>query len=177
MLCCITTSPVALSHNEVFTPIRTATRLVRHRTLTRILWLNIGLLAFAYTAAIAQQDPEKLRAALQDDVYTIVEKAPEFPRGIPAMRDYLKQNVQYPAEARKAGVKGHVFVNFIVETDGRLTDINIIKRLGAGCDEETLRVVKAMPRWKPGSQSGRSVRVRYNLSIQFGLDYPKPKGN
>ena len=85
-----------------------------------------------------------------------------------ALTTYLRKNVQYPAAAKQAGVTGRVFLSFIVEHDGQLTTIQVLKGLGFGCDEEAIRVFTAMPRWKPGSQSGRTVRVRYNLPVWFG---------
>lgn len=87
----------------------------------------------------------------------------------------MLRNVRYPAEAQKARVKGRVFTSFVVEIDGRLTNACILRGLGYGCDEEAVRVIKAMPRWKPGSQSGRPIRVKYNLPVLFGVDYPKPR--
>lgn len=83
--------------------------------------------------------------------------------------------MNYPPEAKKAGIKDRVFVSFIVETDGSITDVQLLRGLGYGCDEEAVRVVKTMPLWKPGSQSGMLVRVKYNLPALFGMDYPKPK--
>lgn len=85
---------------------------------------------------------------------------------------YLKQNVQYPPEAQNAGINDRVLVSFIIEPDGRMTDLQLLRSIGYGCDDEALRVVRAMPRWTPGSQSGRLVRVKYNLPILFGVDYP-----
>ena len=108
-------------------------------------------------------------------VFTIVEHQPEFPGGSDALKEYLLKNVQYPADAQKAGIKGRVFVSFVVEIDGSLTNSQLLKGLGYGCDEEAIRVIKAMPRWLPGSQSGRPIRVKYNLPILFGIDYPKQR--
>ena len=108
-------------------------------------------------------------------VYTIVEQPPQFPAGFEAMKNYLLTNVHYPSEAKKAGVKNRVFVSFVVEIDGRLTNVTILKGLGYGCDEEAIRLVKAMPRWIPGGQSGMPLRVKYNLPVLFGMDYPKSK--
>ena len=108
-------------------------------------------------------------------VFTIVEKQPEFPGGFDALKDYMKANVTYPSEAQKAGIKGRVIVSFIVEIDGRLTNANLLIGIGYGCDEEAIRVIKAMPRWAPGSQSGRPLRVRYHLPVLFGIDYPKAR--
>lgn len=108
-------------------------------------------------------------------VYTVVEYQPEFPGNRSGLRTYLQKTVQYPAEAQKAGIKGRVFVSFIVEPDGSLSDVQVMRGLDYGCDEEAVRVIKAMPRWKPGNQSGIlglvNLRVRYNLPIFFNIDY------
>lgn len=106
-------------------------------------------------------------------VYTVVEKQPEFPGGRQALETYLSATVRYPSEAKKVGVKGRVFASFVVEPEGNITNIQLLKGLGYGCDEEAIRVVQNMPCWAPGSQSGRLLRVKYNLPILFGIDYPK----
>jgi protein TonB len=110
-------------------------------------------------------------------IYTVVEHQPEFPGGGIALTEYLRSNVQYPSEAKQASISGRVFVSFVVELDGRITHIQLLKELGFGCDEEAIRVVKTMPRWKPGSQSGRPIRVKYNLPILFGVANPKRRGD
>lgn len=112
---------------------------------------------------------------LDTTVYTVVEHQPEFPGGWPGLKTYLQQNVRYPPDAQKARIKGRVYVSFIVEKNGSITDIQVFQGIGHGCDEEARRVIKAMPRWKPGSQSGPSgeviLRVKYSLPIFFGIDY------
>lgn len=108
-------------------------------------------------------------------VFTVVEKQPEFPGGFDALKEYMRQTVHYPSEAQKASIKGRVFVSFVVEPDGTITHVQLLKGLDYGCDEEAIRVIKAMPRWTPGSQSGRPLRVKYNLPVLFGIDYPKAK--
>ncbi|WP_020606708.1 energy transducer TonB [Spirosoma spitsbergense] len=102
-------------------------------------------------------------------VFKAVEIQPEFPGGLVALGNYMQQHVKYPLEAQKAGIKDRVYVNFIVERDGSLTDIQLLNSLGYGCDEEARRVIRAMPKWKPGKQSGRAVRVRFNMPILFGM--------
>ncbi|MBN8823552.1 MULTISPECIES: energy transducer TonB [unclassified Spirosoma] len=108
-------------------------------------------------------------------VYTIVESAPAFPGGSKALTSYLQAMIHYPLMAQKEKIKGRVFVSFIVEKDGSLTDIRLLKELGYGCDEEALLAVKAMPCWVPGSQSGIPIRVKYYLPIAFGMDSDKRK--
>ena len=129
------------------------------------------LLTIAFGTCSAQSAPNLAR----EMVYTVIEKQPEFPGGMDALTNYLRKNVGYPEAAVKANVAGRVFVSFIVERGGQLTDIHLLKGLGFGCDEEAMRVVQAMPRWKPGSQSGRPVRVKYNLPVQFGFGHEQSK--
>ncbi|MBC7571646.1 MAG: energy transducer TonB [Spirosoma sp.] len=133
----------------------------------RTVVLCMGL-SFPANSTLAQS------GSLRDDVvYTVVEKQPEFPGGYSAFEEYMRKNLIYPAEAQKIGIKGRVFLSFIVHKDGQITDINVLKGLGSGCDEEAVRVIKAMPRWTPGSQDGRPLNVRYNWPILFGVPYPK----
>ena len=102
--------------------------------------------------------------------FLVVEQQPEYPGGMSALGNFLSKNLQYPRSAASAGVSGKVFVSFVVNTDGSLTDVQVLKGIGFGCDEEAVRVMQKMPRWKPGKQSGRAVRVKYNLPISFTLD-------
>ncbi|MVM35810.1 TonB family protein [Spirosoma sp. HMF4905] len=102
--------------------------------------------------------------------FVMVEQQPEYPGGINALMSFLGKNLNYPRSAASAGVAGRVYVSFVVNTDGSLTDIQVLKGIGFGCDEEAIRVMNKMPRWKPGKQSGRAVRVKYNLPISFTLE-------
>jgi protein TonB len=141
-------------------------------TISHIIRLVVGL-SFVTLSSFAQMY-EYYEAPLDTTIFTVVEHQPEFPGGFGALKEYMLKNVRYPAEAQKACIKGRVFTSFVVEVDGRLTNAYILRGLGYGCDEEALRVVNAMPRWIPGSQSGKPIRVRYNLPVLFGVDYPKP---
>ncbi|MCE7042260.1 energy transducer TonB [Dyadobacter sp. CY312] len=114
------------------------------------------------TVVEAAPEPEK--------VFTVVEQQPEFPGGTSEMYKYLGKNIKYPSAASRANVSGRVFMSFVVNVDGSIQDVQVLKGLGFGCDEEAIRVVKAMPKWKPGKQSGRAVRVKYNLPINFQLE-------
>lgn len=104
-----------------------------------------------------------------DNVYTfnLVEKYPEFPGGMNAFAKYLQKNLRYPASALENGISGRVTISFIVEKDGRLSDIKIIKGIGFGCDEEAMRVLKKSPLWIPGIQNKQKVRVQYIMPIVF----------
>ena len=102
--------------------------------------------------------------------FMMVEQQPDYPGGMTALRDFLSKNLNYPRDAASAGVAGKVFISFVVNTDGSLTEIQVLKGIGFGCDEEAVRVMRKMPRWKPGKQSGRTVRVKFNLPISFTLE-------
>lgn len=120
--------------------------------------------------------PTKVEAAVEapapkeEEVFTIVEQQPEFPGGMGALGQFLGKNIRYPAAAQRANISGRVFVSFVVNTDGSIQDVAVLKGLGFGTDEEAIRVVKSMPKWRPGKQSGRAVRVKYNLPINFTLE-------
>ena len=107
------------------------------------------------------------------EVFTVVEQVPTFPGGQQAMFQFLGDNIHYPEAAVKKRKQGKVFVSFVVNTDGSLSDLQILKGIGYGCDEEAVRVMKAMPKWIPGHQSGRPVAVKYNLPINFQLSEKK----
>ena len=100
---------------------------------------------------------------------TIVDEMPEFPGGPEALYPYIGKNLRYPEQAVEEGIEGVVFLSFVVETDGRISNVNVLRGIGGGCSEEALRVVKGMPNWKPGKQRGKEVRVKYNLPIRFKL--------
>jgi len=102
-------------------------------------------------------------------VLMLVDEMPEFPGGMAALFTYVKENLRYPKAAQEMNVVGKVLVNFVVEKDGRVVNARVVRGIGHGCDEEALRVVQEMPRWKPGQQSGKNVRVQFTLPISFKL--------
>lgn len=106
----------------------------------------------------------------EEKVLLFAEQQPEFNGGMEAFANYLQKNLKYPSAAARAGVEGKVFVEFTVGTDGSIQGARTVKGIGFGCDEEALRVINLMPRWNPGKQSGRPVRVRFTLPISFQLD-------
>ena len=103
-------------------------------------------------------------------VYIVVDQMPEFPSGDKGLYEFIADNIKYPAEAKEEGLKGRVFVNFIVEPDGSVSDIRVLRGIGGGCDEEAVRVVESLPRFKPGMQDGEAVRVSYTVPIFFRLE-------
>ena len=102
-------------------------------------------------------------------VYDEVEQMPEYPGGIPAMIEFLQTNINYPEDAVKQKVEGRVMVQFVVETDGSVSDVHVAKQVFPSLDAEAIRVVQAMPKWMPGREKGRVVRVKYNLPIVFRM--------
>lgn len=115
---------------------------------------------------------EQERAVVEDNAvydFVSIEKQPEFPGGINKFYAYLSKAIKYPAMAQENNVQGKVFLSFVVEKDGKLTDIQVTRGLGSGCDEEAIRVLKASPRWVPGVQNGKPVRVKYNINVNFTL--------
>jgi TonB family protein len=100
---------------------------------------------------------------------TIVEEMPEFPGGPEALYPYIREILKYPEKAIEQGVEGIVYLTFVVEKDGSVSNIKVLRSIGYGCDEEALRIVRGMPKWKPGKQRGVPVRVQYNLPIRFKL--------
>jgi TonB family protein len=103
------------------------------------------------------------------EIYVIVEQMPEFPGGTEALMKYFAENVQYPAEAKDKGIQGSVIVHFILDEYGNVTNAKVLKGIGGGCNEEALRVINEMPKWLPGMQKGKRVRIAKNLSVKFTL--------
>lgn len=114
--------------------------------------------------------PAGLGKAKEEEIFTTVEQNPEFPGGQAAMYRYIGDNMKYPSAAQRANVSGKVFVKFVVERDGSIGDIQVLKGIGFGCDEEATRVIKSMPKWSPGRQNGRNVRVYFTMPISFRLE-------
>ena len=104
-----------------------------------------------------------------DEIFDIVEDQPTPPGGMSAFYKYVGKSMKYPNQARRMGIEGRVFVQFVVDKQGNLTNVKAIKGIGAGCDEEAERVLKAAAKWKPGKQRGRPVKVRMILPITFKL--------
>ena len=115
---------------------------------------------------VFEEAPEE---EVSDEIFMVVEDQPEPQGGMQAFYEFVGKNMKYPSQARRMGVEGKVFVQFVVDKDGSLSDVKAIKGIGAGCDEEAVRVVKSAPKWKPGKQRGKAVRVRMVLPITFKL--------
>jgi periplasmic protein TonB len=144
--------------------------------------------AFTLTSAVAQTPTRpakkaKVKASMQPsekakpaevtkpseavETFYITDRQPEFPGGRPAMDQFIKDNLQYPVQA---SVSGKVFLAFTVDTVGHISNVQVLRGIGFGCDEEAVRLVKAMPIWKPGMENGRPAQIRYNLPIMFSKE-------
>ncbi len=113
---------------------------------------------------------EEEEEIVEDYIFQIVEDDPEFPGGNEALYRYLQSNIRYPVMARESGIQGTVFVSFVVERDGSITNVEVVRGIGGGCDQEAIRVVQNMPPWKAGQQRGQPVRVQFNLPVRFVLN-------
>ena len=117
---------------------------------------------------IAAPEPPK-HVVEETKIFTVVEQMPMFPGGDAALMGYLRDNMHYPTVAAENGVQGRVVVGFVVERDGSITDVNVLRSVDPSLDREAMRVVKGMPRWTPGKQNGSAVRVKYQVPVTFRL--------
>jgi protein TonB len=115
---------------------------------------------------IAQPEPPKEE---ETKVFDVVEQMPSFPGGPSALMQFLSSNIKYPVVAEENGVQGRVVCTFVVERDGSITDVRVIKSVDPSLDKEAVRVVKSMPKWIPGKQNGSAVRVKYTVPVTFRL--------
>ena len=120
-----------------------------------------------YKAPVIKQVEEE--EVEEQQIFMVVENAPSFPGGDAARMKFLQDNIKYPQMARESGIQGTVYVTFVVERSGAVTDVKILRGIGGGCDEEAVRVVQNMPKWEPGKQRGKPVRVQFNMPIKFTL--------
>ena len=121
---------------------------------------------FGLTTVSAQKT---VVAQKNQKVFDVVEQMPEYPGGIQALFEYLSQNVKYPSDAENQKVEGRVIATFIVETDGTINNVEVVKPVFPSLDAEAIRVLSGMPKWTPGKQSGKEVRVKYTVPINFHL--------
>ena len=128
----------------------------------------------ADTTAVASQQEEPVydmgpTQMAEGEVFHVVEVEPEFPGGMEALYKYLAENIKYPEKAKKNKVEGRVYITFVIEKDGTVSDAKVLRSVNEELDAEALRVINAMPKWKPGTQRGVPVRVQYNIPINFKL--------
>jgi len=106
----------------------------------------------------------------EEEIFMVVEDQPEFPGGTAALLEYLRKNIKYPAICRENNIQGRVLVTFIVNKDGAIVEPEVVKSVNPSLDKEALRVIAGMPKWKPGSQRGKPVRVKYTVPVNFRLN-------
>jgi protein TonB len=119
--------------------------------------------------ALPQLDKNKDKKDVEEPIFVFAEEMPEFPGGERALLNFLSLNIKYPSIAAETGIKGKVIVNFVVNTDGSISGAKVLRSVDQSLDMEALRVVSSMPRWKPGKQGGKLVRVTYSVPINFIL--------
>lgn len=113
---------------------------------------------------VEQDDEEE-----EEEIFQVVEQDPEFPGGVEALYKFVQQNIKYPQLAKENNITGRVFVQFVVEKDGSVSNVRAARDIGGGCGAEAVRVVKSMPKWTPGKQRGKAVRAAYTLPVNFNL--------
>ena len=117
-----------------------------------------------YEVVEVEPEPE------EEEIFMVVEDQPEFPGGTAALLEYLRKNIKYPAICRENNIQGRVLVTFIVNKDGAIVEPEVVKSVNPSLDKEALRVISQMPNWKPGSQRGKPVRVKYTVPVNFRLN-------
>ena len=127
------------------------------------------MLLLAVCCHMTAQAQKTVVSQTNQKVYESVEQMPEYPGGMQAMVEFLQTNMKYPEDAAKQSVEGRVMVQFVVETDGSISDVHVARQVFPSLDAEAVRVVEAMPKWTPGKEKGRVVRVKYNLPIVFRM--------
>ena len=120
-------------------------------------------------AVAAPPPPPAPKPEVSNKVFDVVEEMPHFPGGAAALQAFLSSNTKYPVVAQENGVQGRVIVSFVVERDGSITDVRVVRSVDPSLDREATRVVKSMPRWSPGKQNGSAVRVKYTVPVVFRL--------
>ena len=135
----------------------------------RKILLALIVVATSSIHLFSQNTDETVDPNLNAEVFTVVDEMPEFPGGDEAYYEFLSKNMVYPAMAKEQEIQGRVWVGFTVQKDGSITDVKIIRGIGGGCDEEVVRVMKLMPKWKPGKQAGKEVICTFRMPVNFTL--------
>lgn len=121
---------------------------------------------YVYEAPEIEIEEEEI---VEAEIFTVVEQMPEFPGGAAEMTRFIQKNIKYPMMARESDIQGRVYVNFVVEPDGSVSNVTVMRGIGGGCDEEAVRIVSMMPKWNPGKQRGVAVRCSFTVPIVFRL--------
>ena len=129
--------------------------------------IRMSLMAiFGLTTVSAQKT---VVAQKNQQVFDVVEQMPEYPGGPSALIEYLSQNVKYPEDAKQQKIEGRVLATFVVETDGSVSNVEVVKPAFPSLDAEAVRLLSAMPKWTPGKQNGKVVRVKFTVPINFAM--------
>ena len=120
-------------------------------------------------AYVPPPPPKPKVEEVTEEIFVVVEEQPEFPGGNTAMMKFLSDNIKYPVIAQENGIQGRVITNFVVERDGSITDVQVVRGVDPSLDKEAIRVIQSMPKWKAGRQRGSAVRVRFTLPVVFRL--------
>ena len=143
------------------------------KVLCLLFFLSVGKIFSQGRAEIYSFENEGIQrndtTYVTDKVYQVVEKMPEFPGGKQRLLDWLKTNIQYPAEAREKGVEGRIIIQFVINKNGKAVEPLIVQSLDPILDKEAIRLINSMPQWKPGEEKGEPVRVRFTMPINFRL--------
>ena len=152
------------------------TGLVRHLFTTREGGVSSGIyesMNLSYARGDKNETDFKVgevEGEIIGEPYIPLDIEPEFPGGQESLIAYLQRNIRYPQKAREQHITGKVFVTFVIEKDGRVSHVRILRDIGGGCGQEAVRVVEAMPKWKAGMRQGESVPAQFNLPVQFSLE-------
>ena len=146
------------------------TNLTYNTPTNRILTSLLSRERFLYLLRYGFAYVDKKEEIHPDSIYYVTEIGPEFPGGPQALLDYLKANVNYPAQCREAKIQGRVLINFVVQKDGSIKNVSVLKSVHPLLDEEARRVISTMPKWKPGMEHGTPVRVQYTVPVNFRLN-------
>ena len=135
---------------------------------------EIGIIDMSDDANKAQEEVvpvviEEEVVEVEEEIFIFVEQQPEFKGGEEAMYTYIRENLKYPTLARENNIEGKVYVQFVVEKDGGISKVKVMRDIGGGCGQEAARVVQSMPKWNPGKQRGKAVRAQFTLPISFKL--------
>jgi protein TonB len=141
-------------------------------TIEEVKQNDVGSENIEGTGEVVFEEPveEVVQEEDEDKIFMVVEQQAEFEGGLQALGKFLQKNLRYPASARRMGIEGQVFVSFVIDKEGKISDIQVVKGISADCDKEAVRVVSSMPNWKPGKQNGRPVKSRFVLPIRFKLE-------
>lgn len=126
-------------------------------------------ISYIFEKTKEELNSSEIQVSDNSPVFTIVEEMPSYPGGENAKNRFLAENIVYPSRATSAGIHGTIYISFIIDRGGFVTDVKVLRGIGGGCDEEAVRVVNLMPKWIPGKQNGKTVRVLFNMPISFGL--------